>query len=117
MPEMITDIVLERQELDGSAGQRIIIDTKFTSMVTRGQYGNQSLKSGNIYQLYAYLRSQENPADPMSHNSAGVLLYPALGTDYDESATIQGHRIRFATVDLAADTQTIRNQLLRIVDG
>ena len=117
MPEMITDIVLERQELVGSAGQRIIIDTKFTSMVTRGQYGNQSLKSGNIYQLYAYLRSQEDPADPMSHNCTGVLLYPALGTDYDESATIQGHRIRFATVDLTADTQTIRKQLLRIVDG
>ena len=74
-------------------------------------------KSDNIYQLYAYLRSQENAADPLSLHSTGVLLYPSLGIDYDKAATIQGHRIRFATVNLAAETQTIRKQLLRIVDG
>ncbi len=45
-----------------------------------------------------------------------MLLYPALGADYDEAAIIQGHRVRFATVDLAADTPTIRQQLLRIAD-
>ena len=118
MPNMITDIVLERRDAnDPGTGQRIVIDTKFTSIVTSGQYGNQSLKSGNIYQLYAYLRSQENDYDALSRYSAGVLLYPSLGVNYDESATIQGHRIRFATVDLAADTQTIRKQLLRIVPG
>ena len=117
MPHMITDIVLERQEPGGTAGQRIIIDTKFTSMVTRGQFGNQSLKSDNIYQLYAYLRSQERGGDPLSPHSTGVLLYPSLGTDYDEATTIQGHRMRFSTVDLAADTRTIREQLLRIVPG
>ena len=111
MPEMITDIVLERRE------QRIVIDTKFTSIVGRSQFGKQTLKSGNMYQLYAYLRSQEQPGDPISRHSTGVLLYPSLGVDYDESAIIQGHRVSFATVDLAADSQTIRSQLLRIVDS
>lgn len=110
MPGMTRDIVLEREN------RRIIIDTKFTSIVTMGQYGNETFKSGNIYQLYAYLRSQENAADPLSLHSTGVLLYPSMGVDYDESATIQGHRIRFATVDLATETQTIRKQLLRIVE-
>lgn len=111
MPVMKRDIVLER------GNRRIVIDTKFTSIVTTGQYGNETFKSGNIYQLYAYLRSQENATDPPSQDSLGVLLYPSLGVDYDESATIQGHRIRFATVNLAAETLTIRKQLLRIVDG
>ena len=111
MPGMTRDIVLER------GNQRIVIDTKFSEIVSVGQYGNTSLKSGNIYQLYAYLRSQENAADPPSQDSTGVLLYPSLGVDYDESATIQGHRIRFATVDLAAETETIRKQLLRTVKG
>lgn len=109
MPGMTRDIVVERRN------RRIVIDTKFMSIVTTGQYGNETFKSGNIYQLYAYLRSQETD-DPVSRNSVGVLLYPSLGVDYDESATIQGHRIRFATVDLAAETQTIRKQLLRIVE-
>ena len=117
MPEMITDIVLERREDNiPASGQRIVIDTKFTSIVGRSQFGKQTLKSGNMYQLYAYLRSQEQPGDPKSRYSKGVLLYPSLGVDYDESTIIQGHRVSFATVDLAADSQTIRSQLLRIVD-
>ena len=118
MPEMITDIVLERREHNASAaGQRIVIDTKFTSIVGRSRFGKQSLKSGNMYQLYAYLRSQERLGDSMSHHSTGVLLYPSMGIDYDESAIIQGHRVSFATVDLAADSRTIRSQLLSIVDS
>ena len=117
LPSMITDIVLERPSTRASsAGQRIVIDTKFTSIVTSGHHRDQSFKTGNIYQIYAYLRSQEDDGDPLSWDAVGVLLYPSLGEDYDEDAVIQGHQIRFATVDLAADSQTIRNQLLRIVD-
>ena len=117
LPSMQTDIVLERQCLNGpSKGQRIVIDTKFTSIVSKGQYGNQSLKSDHIYQLYAYLRSQERLYDPVYYRSTGVLLYPAIDTCIDEAAVIQGHEVRFATVDLAADGQTIRRQLLRVVD-
>ena len=117
MPEMITDIVLERREHGTpAAGQRIVIDTKFTSIVERSQFRKQTLKSGHMYQLYTYLRSQEQSGDPIAHNSMGVLLYPSLGIDYNESAIIQGHRVSFVTVDLAADSQTIRSQLLRIVD-
>ena len=118
MPEMVTDIVLEHREHGTTAtGQRIVIDTKFTSIVGRSQFGKQTLKSGNMYQLYAYLRSQEQPGDSTSRHATGVLLYPSLGVCYNESATIQGHRVTFATVDLAADSQTIRSQLLRIVDN
>ena len=118
MPQMITDIVLERREHGISeGGQRIVIDTKFTSIVGHSQYGKQALKSANIYQIYAYLRSQEQLGDTIARHSTGVLLYPSLGVDYHESAIIQGHRVSFATVDLAADSQTIRSQLLRIVDS
>ena len=118
MPEMVTDIVLERRAHGvADTGQRIVIDTKFTSIVTQGQFGKQMLKSGHMYQLYAYLRSQEKPGEPITCYSTGVLLYPSLGDDYYESAVIQGHLVTFATVDLAADSQTIRGQLLRIVDN
>ena len=110
LPVMKRDIVLEHRE------RRIVIDTKFTSIIDRGQYGNTILKSDNIYQIYAYLRSQENDDDPLSLNSAGVLLYPAIDDCVDQLATIQGHQIRFATVNLAADSRTIREQLLRIVN-
>ena len=117
LPDMITDIVLESREGSPAEGRRIVIDTKFTSIVGHSQFGKETLKSGNIYQLYAYLRSQEQVGDFVSRYSTGVLLYPSLGVDYDESAIIQGHQVLFRTVDLAADSRTIRSQLLRIVDS
>ena len=118
MPGMITDIVLQRHKVGiPGGGRRIVIDTKFTSILGSARYEKQTLKSANMYQMYTYLRSQELPGDPISRQSTGVLLYPSLGVDYNESAIIQGHRVSFATVDLAADGQTIRSQLLRIVDN
>ena len=117
MPQMITDITLERSNVANAGnGQRIVIDTKFMSILTAGQHGNHTFKSENIYQMYAYLRSQEDTGDPLWRTATGVLLYPSLALPYDEMATIQGHQIRFATVDLASDTPTIRQQLLRIAD-
>lgn len=110
LPGMITDVVLEH----AGVGRRIVIDTKYTSVFTRGQYDSQRLHSGHIYQLYAYLRSQEKPSDPLSYRTDGILLYPAVDCYIDEAAVIQGHTIRFATVDLAADGPAIRQRLLDI---
>jgi 5-methylcytosine-specific restriction enzyme subunit McrC len=42
-------------------------------------------------------------------------LHPAVNFELDEAVTIQGHRLRFATVDLAADTPEIRRTLLQRV--
>ena len=118
LPRMETDIVLESPVLaDEPARSRLVIDTKFTSIVGTGQYGNPTLRSDYIYQIYAYLRSQERQADPLSLTASGLLLHPSVGEEVDESATIQGHRIRFATVDLAADSQSIRSRLLVLANS
>ena len=118
LPRMETDIVLESPVLaDEPARSRLVIDTKFTGIVGTGQYGNPTLRSGYIYQIYAYLRSQERQADPPSLTASGLLLHPSVGEEVDESATIQGHRIRFATVDLAADSQSIRSRLLVLANS
>ena len=115
LPGMKTDIVLEGPEVaDGPAMPRLVIDTKFTSIVKSGQYGNPTLHSNYIYQIYAYLMSQERQADPLSLTVSGMLLHPSVAGEVDEAATIQGHRIRFATVDLAADSLAIRNRLLEL---
>lgn len=113
LPGMITDVVLEHPVI----GRRIVIDTKYTAVVTRGQYDSQRLRSGHIYQIYAYLRSQEKPADPLSYRTDGILLYPAIDCDVDEAAVIQGHTIRFATVDLTVNGSAIRQRLLDIAQS
>ena len=115
LPGMTTDIILERQKGAGmTTGSRLVIDTKFNSMVGTGQYGNPTLRSGYVYQIYAYLRSQERKTDPLSLTASGMLLHPTVGEEVDEAATIQGHRIRFATVDLAAESRIIRNRSMSL---
>lgn len=112
LPSMRTDITLNHVQ----RGQRIVIDTKFTSIVTKGWYREESLRSGYIYQIYAYLRSQVGNGDPLAEHASGLLLHPSIGEGVDESVVIQGHKIRFATVDLADTADKIRAQLLRVVE-
>ncbi len=113
LPSMVTDIQLEHK----GTSQRIVIDTKFNAIVTSGWYRAEILRSGYLYQVYTYLRSQERSCDPMSLNASGILLHPAIDKMADESVVIQGHKIRFATVDLSQSTHEIRERLLQIIDS
>ncbi len=111
MPSMKLDILLESQTLE----KRIVIDTKYTSITTKRQYGGESFKSNYIYQLYTYLRSQENDKDLLSLDATGMLLHPSVGVQYNEQVSIQGHDIRFCTVDLTQSSESIREQLLNLI--
>lgn len=113
LPGMRTDVVLD----DLVAGRRIVIDTKFTGIVTSGWRRETTLRSGYLYQIYAYLRSQTGRGDPLADSAEGILLHPAIGETVDEAITLQGHGIRFATVDLAADNSAIRARLLGFRNG
>jgi 5-methylcytosine-specific restriction enzyme subunit McrC len=112
LPFMRTDIILDNSD----TGRRIVIDTKFTSVVTRGWYREETLRSGYVYQIYAYLRSQEGNGDPRAENASGLLLHPSVGNMVNEAVVIQNHEIRFATVDLGATAKEIREQLLRVLE-
>jgi len=111
MPSMKLDILLENQSIE----KRIIIDTKYTAITTQRQYGGESFKSNYIYQLYTYLRSQEIESDPLSLHSTGMLLHPSVGMGYDEVVSIQGHDLRFCTVDLTLSPTEISQQLLYLI--
>lgn len=112
MQSMKTDIVLENFDQN----RRIIIDTKFNEIVTSGYFRERAFRSGYTYQIYAYLRSQEKENDPLSLNSSGILLHPAVGEDVDEAVEIQNHVIRFVTVNLTQPATMIRERLLAIVE-
>lgn len=110
MPAMRPDIVLEHR----TTRQLIVVDTKFTPhALTLGQWGNLTLASDHLYQMYAYLRSQ---ADRSSHFAAatGVLLYPTAKYTLRERIEIQGHGIRWETVDLAHPWEMVENRLLTL---
>ncbi|MGP3707887.1 5-methylcytosine-specific restriction endonuclease system specificity protein McrC [Gordonia paraffinivorans] len=107
LPVMRTDIELE------TMGRRIIVETKFANALKPGQYGDLRLARNHLFQLYAYVQSQHE-LDELAASSEGVLLYPTVGQHIDESATIQGHRYRFLTVDLTGSTRDIRETLLSV---
>ena len=110
LPTMRTDLVLDH----APSCRRIVIDTKFTSIVTSGWYREETLRSGYVYQIYAYLRSQVGRGDALADCASGLLLHPSVGGTVDETVVIHGHCIRFATVDLTASPTEIRSQLLRL---
>ncbi len=110
LPRMVTDIVLDAPTAD----RRLVIDTKFTSVLGKGRFGDASLKSGYLYQMYAYLRSQEGRG-PRWDTAAGLFLHPAVGSLLYEHVMIQSHSITFATVDLGGPATAIRNELRRIL--
>lgn len=111
LPKMIPDLTFEHK----TNGRRIILDTKFTanSLVTT-QFGKQKFDSSHMYQIYAYLRTQEGQG--VSHRDArGVLLYPTINQNIDVEMLIQRHAIRVVTVDLAAPWKTVESRLLDLV--
>jgi len=113
LPGMELDVVLEHPNSPGGGPRRIVIDTKFTAITKPGQYGKPTLASGYVYQIYAYLMSQD--AREPDVKSEGLMLHPAVGEHLDEEVVIQGHRIRFATVDLMATPHRIADGLLGAV--
>ena len=110
-PSMRTDVVLG----DIAGARRIVIDTTFNAIITKGWHRDDTLRSGYIYQIYAYLRSQEGRGDPMAETASGLFLHPSIGQTVNEAVVIQGHEIRFATIDLAGDANEIRRSLLDLV--
>lgn len=112
LPSMRTDIVLD----DPKTERRFVIDTKFNPLTVSGWYREETIRSSYIYQIYAYLKSQEGNGDPLSRAATGILLHPSVGETIREAVTIQNHEIRFMTVDLAAKSSEIRLQLLDTID-
>lgn len=107
LPNMVTDIYLK------GTGRRLIIDTKYYADALQRRYESDSFRSGNLYQLFAYLKNAA--ADPLFVGCEGMLLYPMNGTALHETYRIQGHPITVATINLAQPWPAIANDLLSLI--
>ncbi|TAY64905.1 5-methylcytosine-specific restriction endonuclease system specificity protein McrC [Rhizobium leguminosarum] len=111
LPGMQTDVELHHP----LERRKIVIDTKFTRIFTSSRYREELLKSGYLYQLYTYLRTQETHDDFVSLNSEGMLLHPQTGGRINEQMRVQGHLIHLRTVDLTASNRDFEEQLISLV--
>lgn len=113
LPSMIPDLVLQEKSSD----RLIILDTKFTAhSLMQNQWGKEIFDSAHLYQLYAYLKSQEHISD--AHRDAiGILLYPAVQNTFSERIELQDHLMRVEYLDLTVPWQDIERQLLELINN
>ena len=112
LPIMQTDIML-------SEGEKIlIIDAKYYTSTTQGQYDTQTLHSANLYQIFTYVKNKEAELRESPHEVSGMLLYAKTDNDsnLDKTYLMSGNRISVRTLDLNRDFLSIRKQLDTIVD-
>jgi 5-methylcytosine-specific restriction enzyme subunit McrC len=105
LPSMHTDASLR------SSMRTIIIDTKYYSETLHTYYDRKALRSGHLYQLFAYVKNLENRGGPDQY-AEGLLLYPTVHDHVQFETTIQGHRMRARTIDLNQPWENISKQLL-----
>lgn len=113
-PDMQTDVVLA-PTANAASDRALIIDTKFYADTLQSHHGRQSYHSANLYQLFAYVKNAEAKGEPYAQ-AEGLLLYPTTAQEIEDTATIQGHKIRVCTVNLAQDWAGIRRELLHLIE-
>ena len=107
LPVMQTDIMLSHGE------KTLIIDAKYYAHSTQIQYDKHSLHSGNLYQIFTYVKNKEAELADSPHEVSGMLLYAKTDEDiYPENAyRMSGNRIEVRTLNLDGDFDSIRKQL------
>jgi 5-methylcytosine-specific restriction enzyme subunit McrC len=108
LPGMTTDITIEDEE------RKVIIDAKFYQETMSVYYNKERIRSGNLYQLFAYLVNQENTSEK-SILATGILLYPTVQNEYDLEYEYKGHKIFIKTVNLNMEWWKIEERLREIV--
>ena len=114
LPKMRSDVTL-------SAGGRVlIIDAKCHTSTMQTYYEKQSVKSENLYQIFAYVKNKQAALERPGEGAevSGMLLYAATDEDIQPDATyrMSGNRISTTTLDLDCPFEEIRAQLDGIVE-
>jgi 5-methylcytosine-specific restriction enzyme subunit McrC len=112
LPFMIPDLLLQEK----SSGRIILLDTKFTAQsLVKNRWGREGFVSSHLYQLYAYLKTQEH-ISKVHRQASGILLYPTVGQyNLSEKIDLQDLSLRIESVDLTAPWPDIERNLLDII--
>lgn len=117
LPAMKTDITLSKKYSNDN--RYFIIDAKYYSHTTQSQFDKHSIHSGNLYQMFAYVKNKEYELKNVPHEVAGMLLYAETEDDIqpDNKYQMSGNTIYVRTLDLNKDFSEIRKQLDVISDS
>ena len=109
---MQSDIMLTR------GNEVLIIDAKYHTHTTQARYDVHTLHSGNLYQIFTYVKNKDTEFGDEPHRVSGMLLYAATdeAIQPDNSYRMSGNQISVKTLDLNRDFSEIAAQLNAIVD-
>lgn len=112
LPVMQSDIMLQR-------GDRVlIIDAKYYEHSTQVQFDKHTLHSGNLYQIFTYVKNKEYELRDKDHKVAGMLLYAKTDEEIypDNVYQMSGNQITVRTLDLNKPFAEIAEQLNTIAE-
>lgn len=110
LPTMQTDIVLHNKP------KTLIIDAKYYSKSSfQKQYDKQTIMSGNLYQIYTYVKNYDNDN---TGNVSGLLLYAKTDEDLEPRGDYMmgKNHIGVDYLDLSVEFEDIRGKLDSIVE-
>jgi 5-methylcytosine-specific restriction enzyme subunit McrC len=112
LPVMQTDIMLSYHE------KVLIIDAKYYQNSTQTQYDKHTLHSGNLYQIFTYVKNKEAELKTKPHEVSGMLLYAKTDEKImpNQRYKMSGNKISVRTLDLNMEFDGIKKQLDEIVD-
>ena len=112
LPVMQTDIMLTKEE------KTLIIDAKYYAHTTQRQYDKNTLPSGNLYQIFTYVKNKEVELADQPHKVAGMLLYARTDEEIypEKEYRMSGNQIGVRTLNLDGDFDMIKNQLNEIAE-
>ena len=114
LPAMRSDITLSAR------GRVLIIDAKYYTSTMQTYYEKKTVKSGNLYQIFAYVKNKQAALERAGDDTevSGMLLYAATDEEVQPDATyrMSGNRISATTLDLDRPFEEIRAQLDGIAD-
>lgn len=112
LPVMQTDIMLTYKE------KVLIIDAKYYAHTTQSRFDTHTLHSGNLYQLFTYVKNKEVELTAQPHEVSGMLLYAKTDETVlpNNSYMMSGNKISVKTLDLDCEFSQIANQLNKIVE-
>ena len=112
LPVMQTDIMLTKDE------KTLIIDAKYYAHTTQRQYDKNTLHSGNLYQIFTYVKNKEAELADQPHKVAGMLLYARTDEEIypEKEYRMSGNQIGVRTLNLDGDFDMIKNQLNEIAE-
>ena len=107
LPVMQTDIMLTQ------GAKVLIIDAKYYSRNTQVQYDKHTVYSGNLYQIFTYVKNKEAELCDVPHEVSGMLLYAKTDDAIQPNGIykMSGNTIEVSTLDLNCDFPEIRKQL------